>query len=83
MATCLQDLSFTAPGKAWAPQRTGDYETDCALGRKCASEFAEFASASDANSLLGVIVSDMVEDGRFTGLEVGFFAGISILLMKN
>lgn len=61
--------------KIWAPKRTGNYASDCALGREHASEAIRQMRASGNPALLSHIVRcfDQIE-----GVEVGFLYQIAL-----
>lgn len=71
----------------WAVQPTGDYTTDCAMGRKMGEEYLAFIGQHPTNgnaTLLGAIVNSMIERAatlprsrRGRGLEVGFLAVVN------
>lgn len=66
----------------WAVSPTGRWELDRFIGRKLADEFLLYYQQDRFQSLLGLIVKDMIAKGRFTGIECGFFTRLSIDLER-
>jgi len=61
----------------WCIPATGNYERDCAEGERLASEYVLRMQMHPRPGMLGWIVRDMIAKGRFSGVEVGFFQGLS------
>jgi len=61
----------------WNAAATGNYERDCAEGERLASEYVLRMQMQPRPAMLGWIARDMIAKGRFSGVEVGFFQGIS------
>lgn len=58
----------------WNDISTGDWATDCQAGRDRADRVTSCLSGrSDRHPAFTRAMRDMVERGRFTGVEVGFF----------
>ncbi|AOR76547.1 hypothetical protein [Novosphingobium resinovorum] len=74
-------LSFVAEGDLWAPERTGDYSTDCATGRRHAAELIEFMHQSGNAPIFGSVIRRITEKGQFDGVETGFCAQFGITLL--
>jgi hypothetical protein len=70
------DLPFIAKDQCgntvtlWAPERTGDYATDCAKGREYADAVIAEMQCGENAALLGWIVRGFGPD--FDGVEIGF-----------
>jgi hypothetical protein len=86
----LGDLSFVdAQGDrkpnlwAHATQRVGDYADDCAVGVAAAEELCAYVRDTDDLAILGGIAQVIANNGRFSGKEVGFFAGLSRQLSQG
>jgi hypothetical protein len=70
----------------WAPSSTGDYETDCLLGRAYAREAIPVMLSPDGRQLLRNIVGDILRYGNYErdhGLIVGMFGAIGERLAWN
>lgn len=66
--------------RIWAPERTGNYATDCAIGRDHAKEAIHAMRVTGNPALLGNIVKSF---GQIEGVEVGFLYGISLELLAT
>src|SRR5262249_13711897 len=72
----------------WAVEGTGDYASDCGKGQRMALLAIEYIAHDSAPALLTWCVKDMISQGNFGGIEVGFleafgaFAGGSMVLRK-
>jgi hypothetical protein len=64
-------------GRFWSHQASGDYAADCAVGEEEADTFLRRLSWEQKLYALGWLVRDMIANGRFTGVEAGFFHRIS------
>lgn len=59
---------------SWQFLKTGDYQSDCATGRRLARDFLSLASDESFPIVLPqVIASIAAGDGSLSGLEIGFF----------
>ena len=56
----------------WHLEPTADWGEDCRVGRDAASELTRYMDFARGPNLLGSVVREMIQKGRFTGLEVGF-----------
>lgn len=65
----------------WAPERSGDYETDCNRGRAAAREMLQFIRERNCPNVYASICRDMAASGVFGGFEVGFCTEIGITVM--
>ncbi len=66
----------TLPGVNFPPA-SGDHLLDCEAGAQQAQEFLRTLAKGDGHYLLGWIVRDMIESGKFSGVEIGFFGALS------
>lgn len=69
------------PPRFWGEAPTGDYPNDCDRGSQRADEYLRTLAMAQQCFLLGWMVRDMVNAGRFDGPEVGFFHKISVALL--
>ena len=61
---------------AWAPEATGDYAADCALGN---NYFDQLRFHVQSNPLtLSHVLQAMIEKGKVTGVEIGFLHSMSM-----
>ena len=67
----------------WAPDRNGDYGSDCQAGRAFAQAAIEHMVSTAAPILLGNIVKQIIERAQYDGVEVGFFTEISQAAMRG
>lgn len=67
----------------WAPERTGDYQTDCDRGRAAAMEMMEFIRERNCPNVYASICRDMSRYGEWTGFEVGFCTEIGITVVVS
>jgi hypothetical protein len=58
-------------------ESSGDYNSDCQLGRRLAEELIEEMSSSGFAGSLGHIVRDLVWHGTFGPIQTGFFQCIA------
>lgn len=74
-------LSFVSPRSMWAPSETGKWSDDNRKGAHYASELIDFIKEAPARTpMLGHVVRDMVQRGKFGAVEVGFFHLVSATL---
>lgn len=59
------------------PHPIGDWATDTQRGRDFADTLVERMKTTQNPTLLGRLVKNLVADGRYSGVEVGFFQRIS------
>lgn len=72
-------LPFAAVGTErnwWSVEASGEWQYDCRVGAEYARLYAERMSKGNAPPLAW-IVRDMVQAGRYTGVEAGFVSAIS------
>lgn len=74
----LSTLPFVKDENAWAPQRTGNYEKDCATGRAYGKALIDFIRERESPQVFGHIARAMTAGGVFEGVEVGFCSAIGI-----
>jgi hypothetical protein len=65
------------PHDFWVVEETGDWVADNKIGEDFARELLEAMQASRDPTLLGLCVADMIEHGRFGGVECGFLFAFS------
>ena len=65
----------------WSVPTSGDYGTDCATGRRYAAELVTRIRETGNTLLLSRVRSAMPQD--FTGVEIGFEAGLASALMRT
>lgn len=51
---------------------TGNYGADCRLGRKLAEQVLADMREKDFPGILGTVMRQMIEDKRYSGIEIGF-----------
>ena len=74
------DLSFvnvTDDGEmqhedAWAPEQSGDFATDCAVGRRCFAELLDLMRADQNPLYLSRVLAAQVRRGKWEAVEIGF-----------
>jgi hypothetical protein len=71
------------PDNALVYIRSGDYSSDCSQGERHAAEFLRVLQFGRQCFVLGWKVREMIERGRFTGVEAGFFHTISKALLAD
>lgn len=74
----MKSLSFVEGTCVWKPERTGDYEIDCAKGRSYAEELLQFIRSRQAPQVFGHVSRAMTDGGIFDGVETGFCSVIGI-----
>ena len=62
---------------AWAPQGTGNYADDCALGNNY-FDAARFHAESENPLIISHILQAMIAKGSVTGVEVGFLHSLTM-----
>lgn len=70
-----QSLSFVHQDKQvnfWNPARSGNYESDCAQGRKYAEELLNLLAIDNNATIFGSIVRAIAKNGVYEGVEIGF-----------
>ena len=74
-------LSFVAPANMWAVTETGDWTVDTRTGAKYASELTAFMEEDPCRvPMLGHVIRDMVQRGKFGAIEIGFCHHLSAIL---
>lgn len=68
------ELGFVTSDSDWAPERTGDYDKDCQIGRNYAAEFIKMMREQENTAFLGRIMRAMIAGGTYGGVEIGFCA---------
>lgn len=76
----FSDLSFVGVDSTgefekvvpWDPVRTGDYEKDCAEGRRHFQELRTFIQATGNPTLLLRVLAAQVRGGVWDAMEIGF-----------
>lgn len=63
--------------------RTGDFIADCGLGTLFAQQFVTWMRTTNEPFRLGWLAKEMVEAGRFEGVEVGFWRAIANMLLDS
>lgn len=84
----IRDLPFVAkrrpdgePGRHfWSVTPTGDYATDCLIGRQYALEAVHYMRVTGCPPLLTWIVLDMPRRQDRSGIEVGFLHTVAEML---
>lgn len=51
---------------------TGNYAADCKLGRQLADQVLADMREKGFPPMLGTVVRQMIEDKRYSGIEIGF-----------
>ena len=74
----MTKLSFSGES-IWEPERSGNYNADCAAGRECAKELIAEMQRTGNPALLVHVVKCFAE---MQGHEVGFMYQISLALIK-
>ncbi len=88
-ASARDQLCFiaTQPGGGatmWSPPSVeGDWAAQCEVGRDLGQQAVDYIRQSDDAAILPSVVRAMVERGSFDGVEVGFFAAISMQLASS
>jgi hypothetical protein len=65
----------------WAPERSGDYETDNAAGRRHAEALMRLIRETDNPTIYGSVVRAMTLHGTYGAVEIGFCSRIGIELI--
>jgi hypothetical protein len=71
------------PDNALVYVQSGDYAADCSQGERNGAEFLRVMQFGRQCFMLGWKVREMIERGRFTGVEAGFFHSISAALLNE
>jgi hypothetical protein len=71
------------PEQALVYVRSGDYASDCSQGARDGAEFLRVLQFGRKCFMLGWKVREMIEKGRYTGVEAGFFHSISTALLND
>lgn len=71
------------PPRYWNEEESGDYWKDCMRGEQRARMFSGELDTAREMFMLGWIVRDMIDKGRYGGVEVGFFHRLSLNLMSG
>jgi hypothetical protein len=69
------------PADMWAVPESGDWSADNAAGRRMAEECVAHIRETGQPQFLGHVTKAMCSKGRHGGVEVGFFAKISEILL--
>lgn len=81
-----RQLSFTSRRvdggiNLWSPTEVGDDRAEQSrVGREYGRKAADYIRARNNGAMLPGVVRKIVERGSFGGLEVGFFAALSMIL---
>jgi hypothetical protein len=77
--TISAPLPFLVEGQ-WLPDRTGDYEQDCAAGRSKALQLLTTIEETQNPALFGTVIRAMVAAGTYEGTEIGFCSRVGIYI---
>lgn len=68
----------------WEPDRSGEWDEDCATGRKAAADLVSYIKRSNNPHILRLVLADMFRDGRKgDGVEVGFMSASSAMMVRG
>lgn len=67
----FDSLPFVS-ASAWTPDRTGNFETDCATGRSYFRALQELILKTGNPLFLSRVLHAQVEGGKWEGVEIGF-----------
>ncbi len=70
------DLSFSDKTSLWSILESGDYAKDCQSGREAARELMNYVAFQGMPNLMPSVASAIAKNGRWGGLEIGFFQEI-------
>lgn len=77
----ITDLPFVrSKEELWAPERRGNYNEDCAMGRFYAREMMAYITRSNSPDIYGHIAEAIQNGGRWEGVEIGFCSEIGIFI---
>jgi|GEM_PF-1829721 len=65
----------------WAPDRTGEYEVQCARGRAYADALLAHMRETRNPTLYGAVMRGITSEGVYGGVEIGFCNRIGIELI--
>lgn len=75
-------LPITKNARAYlAHEPTGDYAADCGTGEMIATGCVAHIGRENDPFIIGEIVRAVVQSGRYSGIEVGFFSTVGAALM--
>jgi len=57
---------------AWSPLRSGNFEKDCATGRRYFSELYRLMKSNDNPMYLSRVLAAQARAGKWEGVEIGF-----------
>lgn len=66
-------VSFINSTSFWNVTPTNNFTEDAIQGHRHAQELERFIAFDGFTPLLGLVVRSMVEQGKWTGIETGFF----------
>lgn len=70
----FHEKSVIVGGDFWVDASTGNWESDCRIGRERADLLvAQMRNRDELHPRFTAAMRTMVERGQFTGVEVGFF----------
>lgn len=71
------DCQAGRPARLWAVQESGDWSTDCSIGREHGHALIAFMAADGNTQQLGHVIRAIGQTGKWTGVEVGFCQAIA------
>lgn len=61
----------------WSVTPTSDYGKDCKTGRQLAMQVINYLNQENFTPIINWTLSQMIEKGEISGIEIGFFSTIA------